>query len=116
MHTLNWFEIPVADIERATTFYAALLGKPLTVGAFQGAPMTLLDGDGCLMQDGRKASQDGARIYLAVDGQLDAVLARLATAGGALLQEPTGLGGGRGTFALFTDTEGNAIGLFDKKR
>lgn len=118
-NTINWFEIPVSDIKRATSFYEQLLATPLKTETFgppgAGMPMTVLKSDGgvsgALVQvNERKPSNDGALIYLNVDGELDTVLARVAKAGGTVVTPRTEIGQ-MGAYAVFSDSEGNHVGL-----
>ncbi|MBL8913019.1 MAG: VOC family protein [Archangium sp.] len=118
-NTINWFEIPVADIKRATSFYEQLLATPLKTETFgppgKGSPMTVLKSDGgvsgALVQvNERKPSNDGALIYLNVDGELDTVLGRVSKAGGQVVTPRTEIGQ-NGSYAVFRDTEGNHVGL-----
>ena len=114
-NTINWFEIPVADIKRATSFYEQLLATPLKTETFGGGPMTVLKSDGgvsgALVQvKERKPSNDGALIYLNVDGELDTVLGRVSKAGGQVVTPRTEIGQ-MGAYAVFKDTEGNHVGL-----
>lgn len=113
-NTVNWFEIPVVDIARATSFYGKLLGLKLEAGDFKGTPTTIIKSDGvsgALVQlEHRKPSAAGAVVYLNVDGQLDAVLARLKSVGGELVEPRTDIGP-MGAYAVVRDSEGNHVGV-----
>ncbi|WP_423814724.1 VOC family protein, partial [Pseudomonas viridiflava] len=52
----------------------------------------------------------GTRVYLNVEGQLDAVLDRVPNAGGVILQPRTEIAP-HGFIALIKDSEGNSVGL-----
>lgn len=119
-HALNWFEIPVVDMDRALHFYAALTGRPLRREAF-GAPGIELgvfevegDGDvkGALMKSpAARPSADGALVYLNAAPSLDLWLERVAAAGGRVAQPKVILPDGMGCFAHIIDSEGNRVGL-----
>ena len=108
------FEIPVDDAERASTFYASVLGWEIT--GWGGMPYWLVKAgtdtepgaDGALIARG-----DIHRAPILVVGvaDLDTALAGVEAAGGRVLQgrEPVP---GVGWSAYVTDTEGNTIGLF----
>src|SRR5262245_39834012 len=85
--SLNWFEIPVTDMIRAVAFYEGMLGRKLNQSSFGGVAHAMFPtGDagagydpnaitGALVQQG-KPGESGVRIYLNVDGVLDACLER----------------------------------------
>ncbi len=118
-NAIDWFEIPVLDMDRATAFYEALLGTtirretlgPHTLGVFT------CDGDqavgGCLLAgDNLPApSLDGSLVYLNAGPLLDVVVARVEVAGGRVLVPKVVLPGDMGCFVHIADTEGNRVGL-----
>jgi predicted enzyme related to lactoylglutathione lyase len=117
-HALNWFEIPVRDMDRAQAFYETLLGTPMR--REQMGPQTLAvfaydeaGVGGCLLAGKHipEPSLHGALVYLTARPSLDAVLARLEAAGGRLATPKLELPGDMGCFAHITDTEGNRVGL-----
>lgn len=112
-----WFEIPVADLDRAARFYETLIGAPLPREDF-GMPIAIFPrraedaGTGCLAQGpSMTPSTAGSLVYLNVDPSLDVALARVAEAGGQVVQPRTALPPGMGFFAKIEDTEGNHVGL-----
>ncbi len=113
---INWFELPVVNLERAQKFYETVLGQKLKPEVFGGIPsaMFLPDGKGvggALIQDARrKPMTDGAVIYLNANGMLDACVKRVETAGGKVLLPKTDIGD-PGFIAMVLDTEGNCVGL-----
>ncbi len=119
-NTLNWFEIPTTDLGRATAFYENVLGVELRREDFGGTPMAIFavrdpDLAGALVKDARrKPSSDGALLYLNVNGRLDAVVDRIAKAGGEVLVPKMDIGE-PGFIALFRDTEGNVVGLHSER-
>ncbi|WP_242334968.1 MULTISPECIES: VOC family protein [unclassified Anaeromyxobacter] len=123
MSAINWFELPVEDLERARRFYETVLATPLGGGARVndgGLPMAFFpssDGvGGALVKDPRfRPASDGAVVYLNADGVLDACVRRVEAAGGKVLVPKTDIGE-HGHFALLLDTEGNRVGLHDRTR
>lgn len=117
-NVVNWFDIPVRDLDRASKFYCEVIdGKlerysaPGIVGAMfppAGVTGTLLKGEGFV------PSSEGSVVYLDGGDDLSPMLARAEAAGGSVLQPKTEIGGGRGYFAYFEDSEGNRIGLHSK--
>lgn len=118
-HAIDWFEIPVRDLDRAQGFYETLLatslrreamgpGKTLAVfnHADNGVGGCLLHGEGTA-----EPSRGGTLIYLNAEPSLDAALARVAAAGGRITTPKVVLPDGMGCFAHVADTEGNCIGL-----
>ena len=120
-NNLVWFELPVADLDRATEFYETVFGAKLaTDERFPGIAMfprrheSAATGALAVTHDPiieGSPSTDGAVIYLNCDGELDAVLKRAKAAGGKLLQEVAQLPGDMGWIAQFRDLDGNRVGL-----
>ncbi len=115
----NWFEIPTADLERATTFYELLLGRELRRGFF-GEPMSLFAssqtgvGGALIHRDQQPPSSCGSLVYLNCDSGLASALDRM-TAGkrGQVVVPITPVPGGLGIFAVIRDSEGNHVGLHE---
>jgi len=115
---ISWFEIPALDLNRASAFYEQILAVTLNRGDMGPTSLAVFPYDrdnatgGCLMSGpGFKPSAEGAVVYLNADPSLDAVLARIAPAGGAIALPRTELPPGMGAFAHILDTEGNRVGL-----
>ncbi|CAM6265739.1 Glyoxalase [Citrobacter sedlakii] len=113
---INWFEIPVTDMARAIAFYEPVLGLSLRREKMDCADLAVFPYDdpatgGALAKiDGVLPSPQGAIVYLHTD-DLAATLDRVASAGGECVFGPIDLGNEIGTVALFTDSEGNRVGL-----
>ena len=118
-NAVNWFEIPVRDMDRAQRFYEAVFDSPLR--REQAGPKTTLavfpyekyGVGGCLFAnaDGPQPSPEGAVVYLNAEPSLDATLARVEAAGGRVTLPRTELPEGMGCFAHIADSEGNRVGL-----
>ena len=119
---IDWFEIPVRDIDRAQAFYEKLLGAAMRRETIAGNTLAVFGGSGghvggCLMAGGSAPapSEAGTLVYLHAGASLDAVLARLEAAGGQLATPKVQLPGDMGCFAHIRDTEGNRVGLHASK-
>ena len=117
-NAISWFEIPVADIDRAQVFYETVLGRKLRRENFGSETLAVFPYDdpatGGALQAGANASAragSGIRIYLDCMPSIDAALSRVAAAGGQIVTPKTALPGDMGSFAVLRDTEGNEVGL-----
>lgn len=116
MNIINWFEIPVSDLNRAVAFYEPVMQVALRREKMEGAEMAVFPHEetqtgGALVKfDHFSPSSQGCIIYLSTQN-LPATLERVAAGGGECVFGPLVLPKGIGTIALFTDTEGNRIGL-----
>ena len=114
---LTWFEIPAADLPRATRFYEAVLGHKLKPEAMGPKALSIFPYDepgvgGCLIAgDGHAPAATGTVVYLAVSPALDEALDRVKRAGGKIALPKTALPEGMGVFAHVIDSEGNRVGL-----
>ena len=117
-NVVAWFEIPAAHFSRAVTFYEKIFGTTLKqekMGANEMAVFPYDDANtisGCVISGaGYAPGKDGAVIYLNAIAGIDAVLAKVAAAGGKVSLGKTALPPGMGFFAHILDTEGNRVGL-----
>lgn len=113
-----WFELPTADLDRAETFYRAVLGHPMRRetcpdGSLQ---MSVFDPPGAEAKGALvKGEQftpggNGTLVYLDGGDDLAVPLSRVEAAGGTVLMPKTPIGP-HGFIALFADSEGNRVGL-----
>ena len=113
---LAWFEIPAADLPRATRFYEAVLErelKPETMGPVRLAVFTYEQPGvgGCLIAgDEYKPAASSTVVYLCVDA-VDGALERARNAGGKVALPKTALPEGMGFYAHIIDSEGNRVGV-----
>ncbi len=117
-HLSNWIEIPVADMQRARTFYQRILGEDLPpVMELAGNEYSLFPSEdrfncGALARgQGYVPAAEGVTVYLDGGDDLDGFLARVSKAGGTVVLPRTDLGKEAGHLGLFLDSEGNRIGL-----
>jgi predicted enzyme related to lactoylglutathione lyase len=118
MNAINWFEIPTTDFVRATRFYEQILATSLRLDdSFPDIKLAILPSSehgvgGALVQLAQgKPNPDGVRIYLNGGDDLAAILDRVTSAGGKVLMPKTFLREEIGYIGLFSDSEGNVIGL-----
>ena len=121
-NAVNWFEIYVADMERARKFYEGVLGKEMMpipspdegeMVAFpweEGAP----NSSGALVKhaDGQPG-MGGTMVYFQCD-DVSNEIGRVEENGGTVMQGKTNIGD-HGFIAMFEDTEGNAVGLHSRE-
>jgi predicted enzyme related to lactoylglutathione lyase len=110
-----FFEILSPDHERAQAFYRQLFGWQVAADPAMGG-YGLVDtgaGDGAIGGGigPAEAGDAGVKIHMRVD-DLEAYLARAEELGGKRLVPPTELPGDFGSFAVFTDPDGNQVGLW----
>ncbi len=119
-NSLNWFEIPALDIDRAKKFYDTIFGIDMVVlpemmgMKMAGFPMEMGSGKasgGLAQSQMHKPSADGAIIYLNANPSIQAVIDRIEPAGGKVVMPRTQISPEIGYMAFFMDTEGNKIGL-----
>jgi len=93
-----WFDLPVADLERAGRFYAAVL---------EHGP----DGNGgCLIPNAKEVSAAGILVYMNVEGRIRDAVAQTQKHGGRMLKAIENIGP-HGFRAIVLDSEGNRIAL-----
>ena len=122
-NAINWFEIPVSEIERARRFYEKIFSmemEPLTIG--NGLKMALfpvtertVGGALCEHASFYKPSQDGTLIYLNGNPDLREILDRVEDSGGRIIINNTQISPEYGYMAVFEDTEGNRVALRSMK-
>ena len=116
---IHWFEIPVADIDRAQRFYETLLAKSLRREEMGPQTLAVFPYDngqgigGALLKSATapKPSIDGNLVYLNASPSLDAVLARAGELGAQVLLPKLELPNDIGFIAQIVDSEGNRVGL-----
>lgn len=119
VHALSWFEIPVQNLDRAQSFYEALLGRSMrreAMGPSQGAVFAYQPGSGvggALMcgPTAPASASGGTLVYLDATPSLDAALARAVAQGGRVALPRQALPEGMGFFAHIFDLDGNRVGL-----
>jgi predicted enzyme related to lactoylglutathione lyase len=110
-----WFDIPVADLDRAAAFYRAVLGIEVHKAEFNGHSFCVLDhqsgNGGCLILHPEAVSATaGILVYLNVDRRIKDAVSKVESNNGKVLQ-PTHAIGEHGFRAIVLDSEGNRIAL-----
>lgn len=120
-NSINWFEIPVKDFERAKKFYSTLFDAEIMVMPHPAYKYGILPGDmqngvtgGIVQGEGFEPSMNGTLIYLNGGDDLSIPLSKVEAAGGKILLPKTSIGG-NGFMAHFTDTEGNKVAFHSMK-
>lgn len=121
MNPVNWFEIPVSDLERAKDFYEFILGCKLEVNDFGNLKMAWFPYDhekpgttGSLVEaKSYVPSYSGSMVYFSVD-DIDAVLNRVTKKGGKIINPKNNIGE-YGFVGHFEDSEGNRVALHSDK-
>ena len=118
-NSINWFEIPVTDMKRAKHFYQVIFSIHMDETEMMGMQMAFFPyemgsgkASGALVQGGQRMPGDkGALIYLNANPSMDVILELIPQMGGIVLMPKTQISPEVGYIALFTDTEGNKLGL-----
>ena len=119
---VQWFEIAVADMNRARQFYEAVFEVSLTNMPSPGVPEywtfpmkdDLVGAGGALTKmEGMSPGAGGTLIYFHCD-DCATEQARVEPAGGKVLQPKMAVAN-YGFIAIVMDSEGNTIGLYSKQ-
>ena len=119
-NALNWFEIPVDEIERAQDFYEGIFDMAMAplqemMGLkMVGFPVDMTSGKigGALVEsDFHVPSDEGAVIYLNANPDIQTIIDRVEDLGGEVVMPRTQITPEIGYMAFFIDSEGNRIGL-----
>src|ERR1700675_1589552 len=113
--TLCWTDIPVRNLDRAITFYSAVLGKEVSKMSEGGFEYGLLPHEAknassclCVGSDSggsaNQPSQSGPLIYLSVEGRVDDAVKAVKSNGGKVLQDKHQIGP-HGFRAIIVDSE-----------
>ncbi|HKJ45668.1 MAG TPA: VOC family protein [Balneolales bacterium] len=113
---VNWFEIPVNDLDRARAFYEYVFEMKLDLNEMDESKMAwfpMMEATGTtgtlIKVKDFNPSHDGTLIYFSVD-DIDETLKRITNKGGKILTPRTSIGE-YGFTAIFEDSEGNKIAL-----
>lgn len=113
---ISWVEIPTSDFERAVNFYEKVLKTKLKLQDFGTEKMACFaSGEGAIIYEPNyKPSKNGVIVSLQVVDNIDNTLERIEKNGGEILKNRTKIEAeGKGYFAVFSDTEGNRLGLYE---
>jgi len=109
-----WFDIPVADLDRAASFYRAVLGVGVTKDTFGDFSFCVIehrDGNGgCLVLNKEEIAAGGVLLYLNANGRIRDAMSKVVPNGGSVIQDTHPIGP-HGFRAVVLDSEGNRIAL-----
>ena len=128
MASINWVEIPVKDLERASTFYKNTFSVKIDYAQIEDSKHALITMEGSvggILYESENIQQ-GVTIYFHVD-RLNEILENALHFGGEIIQQKTLLksyntenaglitntmfDGKMGYYAKIKDSEGNILGL-----
>jgi len=109
-----WFDLPVSDLERAATFYRAVLNIGVDVMKFGPVEFAVLAHDqgngGCLVVQPEAITSVGALLYLNANGRIRDAVAQAVKLGGKVMEDVQATGS-HGFRAVILDSEGNRVAL-----
>ncbi|MCW3128319.1 MAG: Glyoxalase-like domain protein [Bacteroidetes bacterium] len=123
VNAINWFEISVNDIARASKFYETIFDVKLEQSEMMGMKMAFFPAEnmngkvsgGLVQGPMHKPSADGAKIYFNGNPDLGVALGKIEAAGGKVAMPKTKISDDIGYMAFFVDTEGNGVALHSNK-
>lgn len=119
---INWFEVPVSNLDRAIKFYSEVFGyrsmQKINFGGFDMSFFPVEQGDlgGALCKGvGYTPTQEGAVIYFNANPKLNIPLSKVEAAGGEVILPKMIINDEYGYMAIILDSEGNKIALHSQK-
>jgi len=116
-NTFVWVDIPVTDLDRAVTFYSAVVGRPVSKVGGPGFTFGLFDHHGgevggCLVASAEAGAPSlaGPLVYIDASDRLDAAVAAAKAHGGQVLKDKHSIAP-NGFRAIVVDSEGNRVAL-----
>ena len=121
-NVINWFEIPVTDMDRACKFYSEVFNikiegfdmtmgdMTMTMAMFPYNPEAGEVGGSLVKTQDHEPNMQGTLIYLNGGDDLNTPLNNVENAGGKVILPKVPIGE-NGFMAMFIDTEGNRMGL-----
>lgn len=122
-NAVSWFEIPVADLDRARAFYETIFGFEMQVlNLANNLNMALfpteeggIGGALCQHKDFYFPGHQGPVVYLNAGPDLQEVLSKVESSGGKVIIPKTQISETFGYMAFFSDTEGNRVALHSQQ-
>jgi len=116
-NTFVWVDIPVTDLDRAVTFYSAVVGRAVGKVGGPGFTFGLFEhrgGEvgGCLVASAEAGAPSlaGPLVYIDASDRLDAAVAAVKAHGGKVLKDKHSIAP-NGFRAIVVDSEGNRVAL-----
>lgn len=121
INAVNWFEVPVKDLERAVRFYEKVFDVKLALEEMNGMQMAMFPmtmgvpgAAGSLIKgESYEPSHAGTVVYFSVEN-IEETLRRINANGGRTFMPKSGIGQ-YGFIAQYEDTEGNRLALHSLK-
>lgn len=118
---INWFEIPVLNLDRAVNFYNQIYDIQMERTEANGYAMAFFPseegiGGALVMGPGCVPSETGSLVYLNAGEHLQEILSKVEMNGGRVIMGKTEIDEDAGHFALFIDSEGNKLALHSKNK
>jgi len=118
-NSINWFEIPVSDFDRARKFYSTIYDYEMPEMPMGPNRMGILlydqkkqgIGGAIVKGEGYVPAKSGVKVYLSGGTDLNLVLQRVERAGRKIVMPKTLIDPQLGYFAIFEDTEGNQLSI-----
>lgn len=120
-NAINWFEIPVTDMQRAKHFYQVALSihledmnmpeMDMEMAGFPYDPGNGKASGALVKSEYHKPSADGVLVYLNANPAISDVLDRIESEGGQIVAPKMRISPEIGYMAIFIDSEGNRIAL-----
>lgn len=113
---IEWVEIPTVNFKRAVKFYNNVFKFSMEEQDCETEKMACFPtGEGAVFyQPDYKPSGNGIVISMNVPDSIEETAVRIEQNGGKIVLQKTKIEAeGRGYFALFLDSEGNKIGLYE---
>lgn len=111
---IPWFDIPSSDFDRAVDFYSYVFNmsfEKIDCGTEKMACFP--NGLGSIFYDGIHQPANGGVIIHITVNSIEDTCKRIEEKGGKIIMPKTKIQAeGRGYFALFLDTEGNKLGIY----
>src|SRR6266700_2265038 len=112
-NSLNWFEIPATDIDRASNFYGNVFAVEMSpVQEMMGMKMAMFPAEmgagkangGLVQGPMHKPSTEGCIIYLNANPSIQTVIDRIEAAGGKVVMPKMQISPEIGYMSFFIDT------------
>jgi len=113
---ITWVDMPVLDLDRAISFYSAILAGKVEKEQYEAFTFGLLphvqtNVSGCLIPSSAEdIINRGVLIYFNVEGRIDDAINQVSPHGGEIIEAKHSMGP-HGYRAIIKDSEGNRIAL-----
>ncbi len=118
-HHIGWFELYVNDFDKSKDFYNLLFGWEFNLSQSSDSPYWNIYtgegsiGGGLMKKEVPEHSGQSVVLYVETDN-IENTLKKAVSLGGSIVTPKTLINENAGHFALFSDLDGNIIGLWAK--